>query len=232
MDMNKALNASLGMIQTARVVPWLLPVYALLVAVGTLSSISDSLMVAITPTAPPGQLLYVLSKVAGLLAMVLVWLQLMLSLSGRILRQLAYSGSRVHRISGLVLLLLLSLHAALFVAAVSVRHGSLSLSVLVPNFTSGFYTSSVSLGVLGLLLFGLASAVYMFRQNRERLFRWGHRCVIAACLLVFVHSYLIGSETRSALMGAFYLASLTMLLAASAVLFLKPIVRRRVQYDG
>lgn len=209
----------------------MLPAYALLVVVGTLSSVSDSLMAAIAPTAPPGQLFYVLSKVAGLLAIVLVWLQLMLSLSGRIFGKLAYAGNRVHRISGLVLLLLLSLHAALFVAAVSVRHGALSLGVLVPNFTSGFYTSSVSLGVLGLLLFGLASAVYVFRQNRERLFRWGHRCVIAACLLVFVHSYLIGSETRSALMGAFYLASVAMLLVVSAVVFLKPIVMRRVQYD-
>ena len=229
--MNKALNTSLGFAQTARVARWLLPAYALLVVVGTLSSISDSLMVAIAPTAPPGQLLYVLSKVAGLLAIVLVWLQLMLSLSGKFFDQLAYAGSRVHRISGLMLLLLLSLHAALFVAAVSVRHGSLSLGILIPDFTSGFYTSSVSLGILGLLLFGLTSAVYVFRKTREHLFRWGHRCVVAACLLVFVHSYLIGSETRSALMGSFYLVAAIMLLAASGAVYLKPIVMRRVQYD-
>jgi len=229
--MNRSPQTTLVFNQTARVAPWLLPVYALLVIVGTLFAISDSVIAAIAATAPPGQLLYVLSRATGLLAIVLVWLQLMLSLSGRIFGQRVYAGNRAHRIGGLALLLLLSLHAILFVAAVSTRQDSLSLGMLVPDFKSGFYTSSVSLGVLGLLLFGLASAVYVFRQSRKRLFRWGHRCVVAACLLVFVHSFLIGSEIRSALMGAFYLASVVMLLAALVVAYLKPVIAQWSQND-
>jgi len=230
--MKKALKTTLLEInETARIVQWLLRVCTLLVGVAALFSVSDSLVTDITHPAPPGQLLYVLSKMAGLLAIVLVWLQFMLSLSSRIFEQIAYAGNRMHRISGLALLFLLSLHAALFVAAASVRHGSLSLGVLVPDFASGYYTSSISLGVLGLLLFGLASAIYMLRQKRERLFRWGHRCVIVACILVFVHSYLIGSETRSILMSTFYLGSAGLLSVALVAVYLKSIVIRHLRYD-
>ena len=232
MDMNKALKTtSLKINEITRIMQWLLLVCALLVGVGAIFSVSDSLMTAITPFTPPGQLLYVLSKMVGLLAMVLIWLQLMLSLSSRVFGQIVRLGSRVHRINGLALLFLLSLHVVLLVAAVSVRHGSLSLSLLVPNFASGYYTSSTSLGVLGLLLFGLASAIYIFRQKCERLFRWGHRCVIVACILVFAHSYLIGSETRNALMSTFYLGSAGLLLVVLMAVYLKSIVIRHLQYD-
>ncbi|TCK18887.1 hypothetical protein DFR30_2172 [Thiogranum longum] len=230
--MNKALKTtSLSINQATRVVPWLLWVCALVVGVSILFSVSESLITALTRATPPGQLLYVFSKLTGLLAIVLVWLQLMLSLSSRIFGRMVYAGSWIHRASGLALLLLLFLHAVLFVAAVSVRNGELSAGILVPDFTSGYYTSSVSLGILGLLLFGLGSGIYVLRQKRERLFRWGHRCVILACLLVFAHSYLIGSDTQSTLMRALYLLSSTFLLVALVVLYLKPFVMRRMQYD-
>lgn len=228
--MNETLNISLNDHKTARAVIWLLPACALLVAGGSLFSIRVSLTAALASTAPAGQFLYLLSKAAGLLAITQVWMHLMLSLSSRIFTPLAYAGQRLHRINGMVLLCLLFLHPSLIVAAVSVRQGALSLGMLVPGFSSGFYTASVSLGVLGLLLFGLASAVYVVRQNRARLFRWMHRGVIAACILVFAHSYLIGSETRSALVGSLYLASLVLLLTALVVVYLKPAIPGQGQH--
>lgn len=228
--MDKALNRPSGVHPSTKSIAWLLPGYVLLVAVGVLFPLSDALVAAIASTAPAGQLFYLLSKATGLLSIVLVWSQLVLSLSGRIIGGVNYAGSRLHKASGLVVLSMLLLHAGFFVAAVSVRHGALTLGVLAPDFTSGFYASSVSLGVIGLLMFVLASVVYVFRQLHARLFLWGHRCAVLAGVVVIAHSYLIGSETRSALMGGFYLAFISILLAIPAVIYVKNLVTRRATH--
>ena len=162
------------------------------------------------PSVPPGQLAYVLSKLAGLCAAGLFALQLTLMVLrgtrfGPVVRRW---GIRAHQRLGLAVVLVIVAHVVLFVAAASLRSEHLAARLLLPRWGSGFYDAMVSVGVLAFYLVVVvvaAGALSRRRDGTRGRFRRAHRALaLASVPLVVVHSYAIGSETASVPVMAFY----------------------------
>lgn len=147
---------------------------------------------------PPGQLLYVLSKLAGLLAFALLWAQCMLALAKRVrlLRAFPSLSLRRHLILGLATLAMCLGHLGLFFGAAWLRQGSAPWALLVPNFSAGYYKLHVSLGLLGLLALGLGVFAGWKSRRGHKGWRTLHMIWPLAFMLVFWHALAIGSESR------------------------------------
>lgn len=166
---------------------------------------------------PIGQEMYVWSKLLGLYAYVLLWLQILYGLSAR-----RWAGSKpaawrvdIHRALAGMALSLIVLHVFLFVGAASLRGKHLALQWLLPVFDKGYYAAMVSLGALALGLLLVAALCAVFRRYLGRIWKWGHWLALPAFALVCLHSLSIGSESRLLGMIGVYgltlLATLTML---------------------
>ena len=170
-----------------------------------------------SPAAPPGQLLYVLSKLAGMYALLLATLQLLLAfMKGPGLTTVSTLRRR-HALIGAGVVLLVLAHAALFFSAVSLRQGYPAWGLLAPDFRD-FYHSHLSFGLLALvLLLGVALSGIMRRGGRSRTARLLHRGYVAVIALGYLHALAIGSESQSLtgllLFGAAAAAGLLMLAA-------------------
>lgn len=151
--------------------------------------------------APAGQSLYVFSKLMGIVALVLLWWQVVIALLGRsgVIPSMLMPGRWLHISLGTILTFCIFLHVGTFIAAVSNRVGELSLGSLLPTFTQGYYETARSLGIIALLLIVGAIAMSTYGRRYVRLWRSWHMLVILALALVLVHAYLIGSEIRSPL---------------------------------
>lgn len=170
------------------------------------------------PGVPPGQILYVISKLAGLIAIALFTLQIVLTLirhrKFKILRGLAkYS---LHYWLGIITFITILIHIGLFALAASVRAESWMVQLLLPNW-HGFYNSMVSLGVIAfylscvLVLLGLLLKFALLRKNGV------HKLLATICGgLIFVHSFAIGSETHEPAVRFFYLL-LALMMALGVV---------------
>ena len=174
---------------------------------------------------PPGQLLYVISKLLGLYAITLLWLQAMYGL----LRHEqwarfffpAWSIQR-HRSIGLLVLFSVLLHASVFFVAASIRKNEIMLHLLVPDFTNGFYSAVVSLGLVALVMMLIGVAAGLLRHKIGKGWLWVHRLLLIMLVLVFLHSILIGSETRTLAWLLFYiLQGVTLCIAISLRLRVK-----------
>lgn len=150
-----------------------------------------------TSNMPPGQLAYVLSKLAGLVAISFFWLQWMLAF----LRWQSVASVKiplsfdVHRALGVVVLVLVLAHALLFFLAVSQRTEEVAWHVLLPSFSGGYYKSRVSLGILALVIFPVAVLAGVLR-HRFPVWRWMHRAWVGVFALVVIHALAIGTESR------------------------------------
>lgn len=155
---------------------------------------------------PQGQLLYVFSKLAGLVAISLLTLQLSLILARKSLLNLVpgmFSWTFHYRL-GIVTALTVLIHVGLFVSAASLRAGSLNLQLLLPNW-HGFYNSMVSIGVLALFLVVVLVLLGVLLKRGLAVNKLYHqRIALLSVVLVFVHSYAIGSETHLPLVRLFY----------------------------
>lgn len=157
---------------------------------------------------PDGQFLYILSKLAGLIGISLIGLQLVMLR----FRQHANGGHfkwsmSSHKLLGLSLAVVVVLHVGLFVAAASLRSGHLALGPLSLRFFQGFYDQMISLGALAFYLLALASVVGVLIYKVPRFHRYRIIHIIAVfvmTLLAGVHSAAVGSETRSIPMMTFY----------------------------
>jgi predicted ferric reductase len=155
---------------------------------------------------PPGQLLYVLAKLAGLYAMVLLWLQVLYGL----LREAAWAVPArrwtvvTHRNLGIAVAVLAVLHAGLFITGVSLRAGHFASNLLVPNFGSAYYASMVSLGVTAAWLLIAVILAAALRRREGLQWVWVHRLGPPAFAFVFFHSLLVGSESRVGAMPYLY----------------------------
>lgn len=148
-----------------------------------------------------GQFLYILSKLVGLYAIILLWLQLM---SGLVRNVFFFDWHPVmHRNLGLLILSLVVLHVVLFVAGVSIRNGYFAYKLLLPNFFGSYYPKIVALGIVALWLLIMAAVFAAVRNKLPVVWKWAHRLMLAVFALGFVHSYLIGSEARAG--GMLYL---------------------------
>ncbi len=157
---------------------------------------------------PQGQLLYVISKLLGLIAITLVGLQVTLVH----LRQYAWFkrvswSKQSHKILGLTLFIAVCLHVGLFVSAASLRSGHVALGPLSIRLSQGFYDQMISLGAMAfyLMVVVVILGMLIFRSRKYiALKRWHGVLVLLATTLAMVHSVSVGSETRSAPMLLFY----------------------------
>ena len=172
-------------------------------------------------TVPDGQLLYILSKLIGLYAFFLLWVQILYGiLHTQLFPTFMLGTTRFHQNMGVVIVMLLALHIVLFVTAVSVRNGYFAYQLLLPNF-NGYYFKMVSLGIFGGLMISVAVIIAWFRRKIKKHWRAFHWLVLLAFIMIFFHSYLIGSETRTGLMPYLYGFMLSTMLLASGCLYLR-----------
>lgn len=156
--------------------------------------------------APPGQRFYLASKLAGLAAMAIFWVQALSGLARRtpLLRPWFSLSQRAHRNLGLATIMLLVAHAALFITGVSTRSGHLAVGPLIPDLTAGFYKFYVSIGVLALASM-LVVLLAGFLRRRWSIWRWAHRLWTVGFGLGVLHAVTIGTETRVGVMFYLYL---------------------------
>ena len=89
---------------------------------------------------PEGQLLYVLSKLAGLYALVFIAWQIFAALSERVITLPAVKRNRLHRWLGSLVIILALAHLVLFFLAVSMRQDAPALSLFLPSFKDYYHT--------------------------------------------------------------------------------------------
>jgi predicted ferric reductase len=173
---------------------------------------------------PTGQVLYLLSKLFALYAIVALVLQISYGLLGpaRVALDLEY-GMRFHRALGLVTITLFLLHAASFVGAASWRTGHFAAQFAWPDFSHGYYRERISIGWWAGLALLCVVAVAIGRARLGRLWRYAHWLAFPAAIGVVVHSVSIGTESRMPFMLAAYGAMASVfLLAAYGRLFIRP----------
>jgi len=153
---------------------------------------------------PPGQLVYVLSKLCGLYALSFIAWQLIATLSTRLgLGSLRWRG-RTHRWFGVVVVSLSLAHMLLFVMAVSLRQGHLAWGLLLPDFRD-FYHSHLSYGLLGLwTLLAVAAAGLVRRRQPRSPARWLHKAYWPAIAVIILHAFAIGNESQTTAGLLFY----------------------------
>jgi len=181
-----------------------------------------------------GQFLYMLSKFNGLYALMFLWLQIVYGLLDKQYRwMLTVSESRsFHRNNGLWVVVLLLTHIGLFVAAVSARKEHFDFSLLLPNF-NGYYHSMLTLGLIGFFVVLISIPGRLLRNIYSDVGNWLHRLSIISFILIYFHSYAIGSESRVGAMGYLLnimLASVGILLALKLYNdWLRPVTRKMVK---
>lgn len=173
-------------------------------------SVGD-LRVYIDYRTPPGQTLYVLSRLAGLYALFLSWLQIVFGLVRQADDVARRSGLAFHRWLGFTVLGCAILHVALFIAAASLRAGHVALGILAPDFT-GFYATAVTLGLFGFYGIVIVAVTGILRaagySGAARL----HYAATPVFACTFLHSLLIGTETRAGpVLGVYTLMGVTLL---------------------
>ena len=173
---------------------------------------------------PPGQILYLFSKLAGMYALVLIWLQVTLALLNQSMLgiHLVFWNVGFHRKLGLSAALTVAIHAALFVAGVSIRKSEFAFGLLLPNFTHGFYAFSVTIGVFAVYLIISVVITGLLKKKKSTRLLWIHRLAVIAFIFAFIHSLLIGTETRFSAMTFTYLIMGITLLFALYMRFYKP----------
>ena len=163
---------------------------------------------------PPGQVMYVASKLAALYAFVVFWLQLIYGLLGHAGRtRLGIErGHSFHVKLGSLVIALVALHAGLFVLGASVRTHQFASQYLTPSFASGYYRMVITLGIVAAVLVMFAAFFAGARRLWMRAWRLGHWAVIPAFALASVHSLLIGSESRIEPMTILYTGGIVIAL--------------------
>lgn len=185
----------------------------------------------LTYTVPPGQLLYILSKLVGLVAFGLFWLQCLFGLSSgtsaaTYLPRLKRGG---HRLLGFVIAGLVILHFLLFFAAASIRAEAPAWNLLLPNFSEGYYNFHVGLGVVSFWI--MAIAIYAGWQSARgrRAWRSVHMLWPIVFGLAFWHAFGIGSESRLGMMRYVWLFIGTSLVIAG--FYRVGDIWRRIRFD-
>ena len=182
--------------------------------------------------APDGQNLYMFSKLMGIVSLILLWWQVVISLLGSagMVPTALIAGKRSHVSVGTILMICILLHVGLFMTAVGSRTGQLPLSNLLPTFTGGYYETARSLGVVALFLVVLAVMMGAFGRRYIRVWRVWHMLVVLAMTLVLIHAYLIGSEIRSLTFQLVFWAVVTTFVIAAITRFM--ILFRKISGRG
>ncbi|HKE96878.1 MAG TPA: hypothetical protein VKB34_21400 [Povalibacter sp.] len=177
---------------------------------------------------PPGQTPYILSKLCGMLALSLFWLQCMAALArfSPALCGFVQLTRRQHIVLGLITFLFVVTHLGLFIAASTLRTGNLALALLLPKFGQGFYNAYVSLGAIAFWFLLVAIVAGWLRSRGRAGWRWVHASVFLVFTLGFLHGISIGSETRFGLMSYVY-AFIGLSVTTAVVSWIRSEARRR-----
>lgn len=170
---------------------------------------------------PDGQFLYVLSKLAGLYALLFVALQIMAALLGYLRTPLAPWKGNSHRLIGITTLCLAVAHLMLFFAAVSIRQDAPALGMFLPSFED-YYHTRLAFGLFalwGLLVVMVAGVMRAYRK--ETVTRWVHKLYWVVIALVYLHALAVGTEALSMAGLLFY----GLLGVLSAVFLLASLIR-------
>lgn len=176
---------------------------------------------------PPGQQLYLVAKLAGLLAFCLFWTQCVLALARHapVLPGFPSSDLRLHRRLGLATVSLILVHVGCFVAATTMRTGHPAWDLLLPVFDQGFYKFNIGLGVVAFWI--VCVTVFAGWRTSRGARRWKaiHLLWPAVFGLAFWHAFTIGTESRFGGMRYLVLALVASLAVALLARWLRP--RRR-----
>jgi len=156
----------------------------------------------------PGQNYYLLSKLTGLYALILMGSQVIYGLSKQHSSTFLlprWTLSR-HRLLGIVTLSMILVHASLFILAVSIRKQEFATGLLIPHFFKDFYHTMVSFGWLALVIVLCVMAIRIIKDRISLNWLWIHRLAIPAILFALIHALMIGSETRAGILLSIYIA--------------------------
>ncbi len=161
--------------------------------------------------------MYVLAKLAGLYAFVLLWVQVMFgllkndSLSRYLLPQWSMGK---HRLLGIATLLTAWAHFLMFFAAVSLRKDTIAYDLLLPEFGKGIYFIAVSLGWFALIGMTLVAIAGTLRNKTHGIWVLAHRLSLAVFLMALIHAQMIGSEAKGGIwFSVHFLFASTVLVA-------------------
>ena len=206
---------------------FLLPIFTLclLVPVALWLAQTSDLRIYFMYETPDGQLPYVLSKLAGMMALVCIAWQFILGQ----LRGLGWSDvtmiSQNNRRIGLATLAFAVSHLGLFFTAVTLRQDHPAWPLLLPNFKD-FYHIYLTLG-----WFGLCCLLCVFFIGVLRIKNRFAKSVIlpklywAALVLVTLHAFTVGSDAQLSAGMAFYSGLALVVVVLMGVNYLKKYTR-------
>lgn len=168
---------------------------------------------------PPGQQLYLVAKLAGLLAFCLFWTQCVLALARHapMLPGFPASDLRLHRRLGFTTAGLILMHVGCFLVATSMRTGHPAWDLLLPVFDQGFYKFNISLGVVAFWLVCVTVFAGWRTSRGGRRWKAIHLLWPAVFGLAFWHAFTIGTESRFGGMRYLVLALVASLTVAAMV---------------
>jgi len=158
---------------------------------------TGTLAVYFTEVVPKGQFLYVLSKLAGMIVLMGIAWQVIVTLLSKLNMIPDYWVGIRHRVFGSFILLFAITHILLFVIAVSMRQDSVAWSLLLPSFKD-FYHTHLTFGLFGLLI--LFVVAYAGAKRMSRYKKWSvlmHRLYWVATSFIYFHALVVGSESQS-----------------------------------
>ena len=174
---------------------------------------------------PPGQQLYLIAKLAGLLAFCLFWTQCVLAPARHapVIPGFPSSGLRLHRRLGFATAGLILVHVGCFLVATSMRTGHPAWDLLVPVFDQGFYKFNIGLGVVAFWVSCMTVFAGWRMSRGARCWKAVHLLWPAVFGLAFWHAFTIGTESRFGAMRYLVLA----LVASLIVVALARVFRNR-----
>lgn len=148
---------------------------------------------------PKGQLVYVISKLIGMIVLMAIAWQAIITLLGKLKLISNYWIGTRHQVMGVFILLFACIHMLTFVSAVSMRQESFAWPLFLPNFKD-YYHTHLSFGLFALVAFiTIAYAGYQSKMTKPKWARLVHRFYWIAIVLVYFHALAIGSEVQSGL---------------------------------
>lgn len=166
---------------------------------------------------PPGQQLYLVAKLAGLLAFCLFWTQCVLALARHapMLPGFPASDLRLHRRLGFTTAGLILMHVGCFLVATSMRTGHPAWDLLLPVFDQGFYKFNIGLGVVAFWLVCVTVFAGWRTSRGGRRWKAIHLLWPTVFGLAFWHAFTIGTESRFGGMRYLVLALVASLTVAA-----------------
>jgi DMSO/TMAO reductase YedYZ heme-binding membrane subunit len=158
---------------------------------------------------PRGQILYLFSKLLGIYALYIMAAQIIVGIQGR---QSALF--RYHRRLGLITAVVVFGHLGLFVTAASLRTGHAAWDNLIPAFDQGFFKSAVSYGIVAAYIMLIVVCSGLALRKLPALLRQLHRLAYVVVGLGWLHSFSIGTETRSLTLLSYYGCLAVLIVAA------------------